>query len=210
MPSLSHDRIRSELRQYGTAPDDALCRAILTYIELLLKWNAKISLTAVTDPLEILRIHFGESVFGATKLRVSNGRLADVGTGAGFPGIPLRMVSPQLDLFLIEPNVKKAAFLAEVVRALRLDRVEILRSRIEDLPVNYAYFRVITARALGRYENLLRWAKNRLSDDGCVALWLGEEDAASLSANSTWDWSAPIRVPGSDRRIILEGKPKRP
>ena len=90
----------------------------------------RFSLTTVTDPLEIIRFHFGESLFAAKSLPITKGRLADVGSGAGFPGLPIRMISPNVDLLLIEPNLKKVAFLAEVIRSLDLNRTEVFRGRI--------------------------------------------------------------------------------
>ena len=101
------------------------------YVSLLLMWNQSISLTTVTDPDEIISRHFGESMFAAKLISVENCRLADVGTGAGFPGLPLKILSPTLDLVLIESNKKKYAFLSEVVRSLGLKSVEVLPERFE-------------------------------------------------------------------------------
>lgn len=208
MAPLTIERIKAELEPYGISASGELCEAISAYIELLLKWNSKISLTTVTDPVEILRFHFGESLFGASKLSIADGRLADVGSGAGFPGFPLRMLLPRLELFLIEPNLKKATFLAEIARELKLDRVQILRWRMEDLPINYADFRFVTARALGNYDQLLRWSRNRLAHDGKLALWLGARDAERLSKTVDWIWGAPLPVPGSQNRVIIGASPK--
>src|SRR5689334_6164175 len=87
---------------------------IRAYIALLSEWNRKISLTAVTDPIEIVKFHFGESLFAAYTLEIGDGRLADVGSGAGFPGIPIALAVPCVQVTLIEANAKKAAFLYEV------------------------------------------------------------------------------------------------
>ena len=207
--SLTIQRVRQELVAYGVSADDSLCEKIVAYVELLLRWNSKISLTTVTDPVEIVRFHFGESLFGAEQLEIKNGRLADVGTGAGFPGVPLKLYSAPIELYLIEPNLKRATFLGEVIRHLKLDRVEILRLRMEDLPVELSDFDFVTARALGKHEALLRWAIDRLGARGRVALWIGDQDASSLAGDQSYGWSAPIKVPGSDHRVILQGTPKR-
>jgi 16S rRNA (guanine527-N7)-methyltransferase len=205
---LTIQRVRQELAAYGVLADDSMCGKIVAYVELLLRWNSKISLTTVTDPVEIVRFHFGESLFGANQLEIKNGRLADVGAGAGFPGVPLKLYSAPIELYLIEPNLKKATFLGEVVRHLNLDRVEILRFRMEDLPVDVSDFDVVTARALGKHGTLLRWARNRLSRSGKVALWIGDRDASSLASDQSYEWCAPIKVPRSDHRVILQGTPK--
>ena len=99
-------------------PASELCERIRTYISLLLRWNQSISLTTVTNSDEILRFHFGESLFAASAFSLENGRLADVGSGAGFPGLPLAMLLPDLNVTLIESNAKKFTFLSEVVREL--------------------------------------------------------------------------------------------
>src|SRR5262245_4243007 len=89
---------------------------IQQYTKILLAWNDKVNLTAIRDPLEILYRHFCESMYGATVVPVEKCRLADVGSGAGFPGLALKILRPELDLFLVESNVKKATFIAEVIR----------------------------------------------------------------------------------------------
>src|SRR6266699_5857055 len=88
---------------------------IQQYTEILWAWNEKVNLTAIRDPLEMLYRHFCESMFGASLLPVENCRLADVGSGGGFPGIPLKIIRTDLQVFLVESNFKKATFLAEVV-----------------------------------------------------------------------------------------------
>src|SRR5271156_2910307 len=108
MKQLSIDTIRAALKPYGVAANDLLCEQIRMYIDLLLRWNQKTSLTTVTDPTEILRFHFGESLFAAGCVPIRHGRLADVGSGAGFPAVPIRMVSEGLEVILVESNQKKA------------------------------------------------------------------------------------------------------
>ena len=103
-------------------PTEAL-EQIRVYVELLDKWNRKISLTTVSEPRDVLRRHFGESMFAHREGNFVGGRLADVGTGAGFPGLALKIASPSLVVELMEPNKKKCAFLAEVVRELALGDV---------------------------------------------------------------------------------------
>ena len=93
MKPLSDEIIIAALKDYGVATSARLCDQIRIYIDLLLRWNQKTSLTTVTDPAEILRFHFGESLLAVELVPIRHGRLADVGSGAGFPAVPIRMVA---------------------------------------------------------------------------------------------------------------------
>lgn len=203
---MSDDSIIEALNAYDVVPGPALCDSIRTYAELLLHWNRRVSLTTVTDPDQIVRFHFGESMMavGTTPLRI--GRLADVGSGAGFPGVPIKLLAPDISLTLIEANGKKTAFLAEIVRELGLRETQILRIRMESVPLTTGRFDFIAARALGRYSGLLLWSEKRLNASGKAVLWLGESEARTLSA-SGWIWRPPVRIPGSERRFLLIGEP---
>jgi 16S rRNA (guanine527-N7)-methyltransferase len=202
---ISNDTIAIALKPFGIAPDDRFCDHVRTYIDLLLRWNQKTSLTAVTDPAEILRLHFGESVLAAATVPIRHGRLADVGSGAGFPAVPIRMVSEDLSLILIESNLKKATFLAELVRELPLKNVDVRRCRMEDLELGKEKVDFVTARALGIDDRFLEWSRNALDADGSVVLWLGEFDSSRVSQKMSWKWANPVRIPLSERRVILRG-----
>ena len=212
MKRPSNQQIANILAEYSVVADSEspLVQGIQSYVGLLLQWNRSISLTAVTDPEEIVRFHFGESLFAASCVPIAGGRLADVGTGAGFPGLPLKMLIPSLDLTLIESNAKKATFLAEVVRRLGLDGVHIFRGRMDEFKggpdLTSSRFDVITARAFGQFEHLLAWSRPHLSDSGKIALWLGQEDVALISQKSGWGWAEPAQIPGSKRRFIVWGR----
>jgi 16S rRNA (guanine527-N7)-methyltransferase len=205
MTVLTDGVISEELRTYGVSATADICSAIRTYISLLLHWNRTISLTAVTDPLEVLRFHFGESMFAASSIANRNGRLADVGSGAGFPGIPLKLALPALEVILIESNAKKAAFLAEAIRELGLERTEIYRGRFEDFRAEGPEFDFVTARAIGRHEELIKWAFGAIKFGGNLILWLGADDAAQVMLKKPWRWSKPLPIPWSHSRTILVG-----
>jgi 16S rRNA (guanine527-N7)-methyltransferase len=208
--SLSNSEISNALVRYGVSADDPLCDGIRAYISLLLRWNERISLTTVTEPAEILRFHFGESFFATSAVPIQFGRLADVGSGAGFPGIPLAMLAPELQVSLIESNFKKSTFLSEVVRSLNLERVAVFRLRMEAVRTGPDKFDFVTARAVGSFEDLLSWSSRSLAEAGKLVLWVGGEDAARISAMSRWSWRDPIRIPDSKNRFLLVGSPKRP
>lgn len=202
---LTDGVISDELRNYGVSATADVCSAIRAYIPLLLHWNRRISLTTVTNPLQILRFHFGESMFASRAVANRNGRLADVGSGAGFPGIPLKLLIPSLHMVLVEPSAKKAAFLAEAVRELKLESVEVYRGSFDSLTAAASGFDYVAARALGMHEELVKWSRTAISVGGRIILWLGNEDAVKVSLQKSWQWSKPISVPGSHSRVLLVG-----
>jgi 16S rRNA (guanine527-N7)-methyltransferase len=202
---LSDERIELLLRPYGGSVGAALCEQMRIYISTLLFWNEKISLTTVTDPEQIVRVHFGESFFAARVEGIAKGRVADIGTGAGFPGIPIRMVSSEVELTLVEPVAKKTAFLGEVVRKIGISGVSIIRCRMEEMPVVTGGFDFVTARALGQYERLLQWAKTRLAENGRVILLIGEGEVERLAKLPDWQWQNPVRVPETEGKLVFAG-----
>jgi 16S rRNA (guanine527-N7)-methyltransferase len=200
---LSNDIIEASLQPYGVTTTALLCDQIRIYIELLLRWNQKTSLTTITDPSEILRFHLGESLLAVATVPIRHGRLADVGSGAGFPAVPIRMVSDEVSAILIESNQKKATFLAEIVRELRLANVDVRRCRMEDVHLSDAGVDFVTARALGIDDDFLNWSRDALNPTGSLVLWLGDADVTRISRKSGWNWSHPTRIPQSERRFIL-------
>jgi len=175
------------------------------YISLLVLWNQKVSLTSIENPQEIVARHFGESFFGARFVENPRCRLADVGSGAGFPGLALKIILPGLQVSLIEQDTRKATFLNEVIRALNLQNTKVFRTSYESLAPEIENFDVIVARALGDHKTLLKWAGPRLNATGYVLLWLGAEDAVRLSHFPGWQWQLPHALPESKNRVLLSG-----
>jgi 16S rRNA (guanine527-N7)-methyltransferase len=136
---LTLEAIAALLQPYiaNTAPNTDwphVCRQLSTYLDLILKWNARTNLTAIRAPEEIVRRHFGESLFVGTHLAECT-TLLDFGSGAGFPGIPIQLLHPEIAVTLAESQGKKAAFLREVARTLNLT-TEIWAARVESIPKN--------------------------------------------------------------------------
>lgn len=204
---LSDATIREALRPFGVEASRALIERVRLYLETLLIWNQKISLTSITQPSVILRRHFGESFFAANALNISKGRLADVGSGSGFPGLALKLLCSELHITLIEPSLKKSAFLAEVVRKLGLTGVQILRLRYEQILPEELEVNWVTARALGNYIDLLSWARGVLKD-GRVIFWVSRSTAEELSSLAGWYFIPPILIPESRGRYLVCGQPK--
>ncbi len=201
----SSDTIHRAMKEFGLTANDLQVQQIQEYTRLLLKWNEAINLTAIRDPLEILYRHICESMFAASVVPLGRGRLADVGSGGGFPGLPLKILCPQLELFLIESNVKKATFLAEVVRDLGLTGARVLVSRYEELGEEVAPLDFVCSRALGEFPEFVKWASTREVDAGQLLLWIGGRDLGEVTALPGWEWQEPIQIPRSLRRFLLVG-----
>jgi 16S rRNA (guanine527-N7)-methyltransferase len=172
---------------------------------ILLAWNEKINLTAIRDPLEVLYRHFCESMYAAVAVPLQTGRLADVGSGGGFPGLALKIACPELQVVLIESNVKKATFLAEVVRELGFSDTQVLVSRYEELGEEIAPLNFVCSRALGEFAKFLSWARSERVAAERAILWLGGRDIEEVKKISGWSWKEPIAIPHSLQRFLLVG-----
>ena len=185
--------------------DETRLRAISTYIDLLLKWNARINLTAIREPGEIVQRHFGESLFAARHLLEQKlPRTAiDLGSGAGFPGVPFALLAPEVHVTLVESQQKKATFLKELVHVLGLKNVKVFSDRAENYP---AAADLVMLRAVEKFEQALLMAIRLTSAGGGVALMIGSaqvETARRLSTEVIWD--DPVETPCSLSRELLVG-----
>jgi 16S rRNA (guanine527-N7)-methyltransferase len=205
---LSAETIRRALSEFQLDVSDQQIIYIQQYMKLLLAWNEKINLTAIRDPLEVLYRHFCESMYAAVAVPVENGRLADVGSGPGFPGIPLKIMRPGLQAVLIESNMKKATFLAEVLRNIELPDTRVLVSRYEELGEEIVPLDFVCSRAVGEFEPFLVWAASERVAAKQVILWIGGRDLDQARRGMAWEWREPIPVPHSLRRYLLVGTRK--
>jgi 16S rRNA (guanine527-N7)-methyltransferase len=205
---LSEETIRRALGEFQISIDGKQSFLIQQYIKVLQHWNEKVNLTAIRDPLEILYRHFCESMYGAVAVPINSGRLADIGSGAGFPGIPLEILRPDLELFLVESNIKKGAFLAEVIRELELANTRVLISRYEELSEALVPLDYVCCRALGEFGTFLDWAASAQLSARRVVLWIGGRDLDEVRKSGDWEWQEPIAVPQSLRRYLLVGTKK--
>lgn len=219
------------------ALNGAQLEQVSAYLDLLLRWNARINLTAVRDPESIVTRHFGESFFAARQLLIrsqesgvgsqggrrqeagagsqesgassqepgvrSQGRAIDLGSGAGFPGLPLKIFAPGLALTLIESSQKKAVFLKEAVRTLALTDIDVFAGRAEDFA---AAADLVTLRAVERYERALGAAARLVAPGGRLALLIGSPQAARTpQVLAGFGWQAPVAIPQSSARVLLVG-----
>jgi 16S rRNA (guanine527-N7)-methyltransferase len=203
---LGPGQICSILSEYLRPLPSGIEFSVQKYMNLLNVWNGRIPLTSVRSPEQIVRFHFGESLFAAPLIWFSNGRLADLGSGSGFPGLALKLAEPALEVTLIESNQRKCAFLHEVVRELGLSGVDVMASRFEDAQIRSRPLQFMTSRALGGDREILGWAKDKLGESGNVILWLGEDRLRSLMDEHAWRWSEPLLIPNSRKRFIISGR----
>jgi 16S rRNA (guanine527-N7)-methyltransferase len=205
---VSEETVRRALGEFQIPVVSQQVFLIQQYIKILLRWNEKLNLTAIRNPLEILYRHFCESMFAAGAIPVDKGRLADIGSGPGFPGIPLKIVRPELDLCLVESNIKKGTFLAEVVRELQLSNTRGLISRYEELGEELAPLDFVCSRAVGEFGPFLEWAASNRVEAGQVILWIGGRDLEEARKSKQWEWKQPVLIPKSLQRFLLVGKKK--
>ena len=194
------------------ALDPALATPLLDYLALLIRWNKTYNLTAVRDPAEMVSKHLLDSLamhpyVDAIGVDGAPGRLADLGTGAGLPGIPLAIAKPGLQVTLVESNGKKARFMREAVRQLGLKQVRVAESRIEALDEPGAYD-AITARALATLPLIVELGGHLLRPGGRLLAMKGAwpaDEIAALPAGWELQDSHALRVPGLDaeRQLVV-------
>jgi len=182
-----------------------LSAPLLDYLRLLVRWNRAYNLTAIRDPQQMVSRHLLDSLSLVPYIHAQ--RLADLGSGAGLPGIPLALACPHLQVTLVESNGKKARFLREVVRQLALDNVEIAHSRIEAVakPAQYPH---ITARALASVVDIIQAGGHLLAPQGQLLAMKGVYPSEEISAlPQGWKLSAvhTLAVPhlAAEQRHVL-------
>ena len=211
MNDASDPALRAELGA-GLAAlglDPALAPQLLAYLALLDRWNRAYNLTAIRDPRAMVALHLLDSLAMHPFVR-DIGSLADLGTGAGLPGIPLAIAVPALEVALVESSGKKARFLREAVRTLRLGNARVAQSRAEALDEPGA-FDAITARAMATLADLLAAGAHLLRPGGRLLAMKGALPEAEIAAlPDGWRVAAVHRlaVPGLDaeRHLVVVGR----
>ncbi len=231
------------------------------YLDLLLRWNAKMNLTAIREPQQIVTRHFGESLFAAGVLFGSEGQapglssraevaaateaeepifsdnrqpatdnllfspaaplirgvgmsgireaaatattLADLGSGAGFPGVPIKLAFPALQVTLIESQNKKATFLKEVIRALQLEGIEVYTGRAEQWGKQAD---VVTLRAVEKFESVVRVSSQILATDGRLCLLIGQGQMSGMADFHGFEIEVVYNIPLTANSVIVVGK----
>lgn len=176
-----------------------------TYLALIQRWNARINLTAIREAGSIMRRHFVESIACAQNLPGGIESLLDLGSGAGFPGIPIALCRPEIAVTLAESQAKKASFLQEAVRTLDLNNCRIWPRRAEELG---SQFDCVTLRAVDRMMQAVSSAADLVKPGGWLVLLTTRVDLRQLQAcaGHGFQWSDPLPLPDSEHRIIRKAR----
>lgn len=223
-PARIDELLRPFLESGAKAPDRAFTglspsqlQSISIYIDILIRWNARVNLTAIRHPEEIVTRHFGESLFVAQHLfptaspggsaeQTSPVNVIDLGSGAGFPGLPIKLWAPQIHLTLIESNQKKAIFLREVVRTLALADVDVFAGRADALAATGEDGDIVTLRAVERFEAILPTVADLVVSGGRMALLIGEAQLGPLKRlTPRFHWGETTLLPQSSARVLAIG-----
>jgi len=198
-------RLNVLLESAGLEPLEAeLCVRFEVYLSLILRWNARVNLTAIRDEEGILSRHFVESIACARCLPSGIATLLDFGSGAGFPGIPIALCRPEIAVTLAESQGKKAAFLLEAVRLLGIAST-VYSGRAETLKTQ---FDCVTLRAVDRMQEATEAASRLVRPGGWLAPMTTRADLAALeaAAGGEYSWEQTIQLPGSEDRVVAVGK----
>jgi 16S rRNA (guanine527-N7)-methyltransferase len=198
------EQVETAFREAGIAelPVNAVAQ-FEAYLELLLRWNQRLNLTSLRRPEEIIRRHFLECAFAAQKLPEDIATLLDYGSGAGLPGVPIAICRPEIVVTLSEAQGKKAAFLREVVRVLKLN-AEVYDGRVESLPEERR-FDAVSMRAVEKMGGAIPVALRRVKRY-LILLTTEPLLRAHVELTPELKWPEPIHVPESQQIIVAIGK----
>lgn len=186
------------------------------YLQLLVRWNRKMNLTAVRDPDVLVRVHLAECLRAAQRISPEAGTVLDFGSGAGFPGIPIQIARPELRVTLAEAQGKKSAFLREAIRELGLSGTSVHSGRVGEMSA-LLVFDLVTLRAVDKMGEALQAAIPRIrsqrgtSRGACMVLSSQAEvqqviaGSRSRTGIAGLEWRPPEPIPGTNQRVILLG-----
>ncbi|MGH9805325.1 MAG: 16S rRNA (guanine(527)-N(7))-methyltransferase RsmG [Candidatus Acidiferrales bacterium] len=203
--ALSNSEIAAELAACDVAFPPPALEQLSIYLELLLRWNRKINLTGLREPRVIVRRLFGESLY-LTKLIELKGWLVDVGSGAGFPGLVLKLAAPELRVTLVEPRQRKSAFLKEAIRECGLSLTYVVNEQFEPWARRRSSQRadIITTRAVSLRDELLASIAGFLAPSGTAAFFTSVGIAEKLQSRMTiLAWKGSSKIPRTDEAVIL-------
>jgi len=180
------------LRELEIIIDEKALGAFLLYLEELKKWNRAYNLTSLKEDREIVIKHFLDSALFLKAVEGRGGNIADVGSGAGFPGIPLKILKPELKIALIEASGKKSAFLRHMKRKLSLQDIDVIDRRVEEVD---EVFDIALTRALFKAPEFMKKAAHMVKQGGFFILGKGpayEEEIKGLPVEAILSRTLPF------------------
>jgi len=207
--------LKDGLIELGLTPSEEQISSFMTYLSELKKWNRAYNLTGLKKDEDIIIKHFFDSLLylkvlpvGIDSYRDGEIKVADIGTGAGFPGIPLKIIQPEIDMYLIEPSRKKSAFLRHITRRLGLKRIEVIEKSIQEIKVNKELPYLVDAavtRALFSIKDFTKKASPIVKKGGTLILNKGPKVDGELKMLQNGKYEVlPVNLPFSDiKRYIV-------
>ncbi|MBI4697698.1 MAG: 16S rRNA (guanine(527)-N(7))-methyltransferase RsmG [Nitrospirae bacterium] len=208
------DLLKKGMAETGLSLSSEQMSAFLTFLNELKKWNRAYNLTALKTDEDIIIRHFLDSALYLKVIPSNARRIADAGAGAGFPGIPIKILRPELEVTLIESSRKKSAFLRHIIRILNLDGIDVLNCRIETLGKDHGYkYDVIVSRAAFRIRDFVKQACPCLKNCGWLVLSKGPNISEEIDFLSKSQFEKKIEVvklplSGMERTLLMFRCPK--
>ena len=165
--------VKDGLMRLGFTPSEEQINAFMNYLSELKKWNEVYNLTGLKEDKDIIIKHFFDSLLFLKVMPDGGIRVADIGSGAGFPGIPVKIIRPEIDMYLVEPSRKKSAFLRHITRRLRLKGIDVIEKRIEEIKTNKELPYLVDAavtRALFSIKDFIKKASPVVKKGGTLIL----------------------------------------
>lgn len=209
MNSIIGDIVAQESQLMGLSLSAREIGLFELYAEELIKWNGKVNLTSITKDKEIAIKHFIDSLSIIPHLKAGD-RLLDIGSGAGLPVIPLKILKPGIPMVSVDAVAKKIHFQRHIIRTLNLQNIEAIHARVEDFPkTDHHSFSVITSRAFTRLDRFVSLAAPLLSDDGVLIAMKGDQADDEISASDEVVHAAGFTVTSIHRYTLPYNMGKR-
>ena len=200
---MDHSALKSASSEFGLTLDASRCQALERLLQELNDWNQRLNLTAIRDPAQQVTKHLLDSL--SIQPFLQGARIADIGTGAGFPGLPLALVNPDKQFVLIDSINKKLRFVEHAAQVMGLHNVSVLHTRAQDY-IPGQRFDCVVSRAVGSIENFVKWCGHLCADGGRLLAMKGRYPEEELQAlPSRWKIAAvhALTVPGLDEQRHL-------
>lgn len=192
--------LQQGLQELKLDADEKQVELLLAFITLIEKWNKSYNLTAVRNPEEMVRLHLLDSL--AVLPFIEGDRVADIGTGAGLPGIPLAIFLPNVQFTLVDSNAKKTRFVQQAILELKLDNILVIHSRVEKMQADTPFSSVIM-RAFSSLEDIIKLTRHLISNQGILLAMKGQNPIEELNNFTEQYTLLSIKVPGVEAERCL-------